>query len=304
MDEVLARHRIRYTGGISESTARVFREEAGVDAVLVTSVDLFTPIDPPKMALTTRLVSTDEEVAILWMDSVEVTGNQAPGVLNLGWIDDPDVVLDLAVAGVVNAAAGALEGLEARESSRPVKRKFRPKNFYRSPEAFRDPSPSLRVAVLPFLDESTTRHAGEVVTLQFVRRLVHVDGVEVIEPGRIRHALLRGRVIREGGISLPQTDLLEVMLEFDFVLTGTVREYQEALGLGGNPTVAFSVRGIDPDLRQAVWASYSYNRGNDGVFFFDVGAVLSAHELASEMSRAVLERVLREAASTTQARSE
>jgi hypothetical protein len=93
----------------------------------------------------------------------------------------------------------------------------------------------------------------------------------------------------EGGLSLPQADLLRVMLDVDLVLTGNVFEYEDYSGRSGSPKVNFTARVYDTKIRQVEWASLSYNQGDDGVFFFDVGKVHTAHAMASEMARALAE---------------
>jgi hypothetical protein len=90
----------------------------------------------------------------------------------------------------------------------------------------------------------------------------------------------------EGGLSLPQADLLHVVLEADLVLTGDIWNYEDYGGPHG-PYVNFSARVFDMATRRVTWASISYNRGDDGVFFFDMGQVNTAHSIASEMARSV-----------------
>ncbi len=58
LESVIARNRIRYLGGLDRLTARAFHKEAGVQAVLITSLELYSEVSPPKIALTARLVSS------------------------------------------------------------------------------------------------------------------------------------------------------------------------------------------------------------------------------------------------------
>ena len=44
----------------------------------------------------------------------------------------------------------------------------------------------------------------------------------------------------------------------------------------GIPKVEFSTRVFDMKTRQIVWSSSSYNQGDDGVFFFNLGKVNTA----------------------------
>ena len=58
------------------------------------------------------------------------------------------------------------------------------------------------------------------------------------------------------------------------------------------PQVEFSVRAFDTAVKQIVWSSSSYGEGDDRVFFFDAGRVPTAHRLSSEMTKALVERIL------------
>jgi hypothetical protein len=71
-----------------------------------------------------------------------------------------------------------------------------------------------------------------------------------------------------------------------------VLEYQDARWAGGVPSVDFAVLFIERRTRRVVYSSYSHNVGDDGVFFFDWGRVNTAHAMASQMARAIGERML------------
>ena len=95
----------------------------------------------------------------------------------------------------------------------------------------------------------------------------------------------------EGGLSLPQADLLRVMLGVDVVLMGNIFEYDDYSGPWGNPKVNFTARAYDTNTRQVEWSSISFNRGDDQVIFFNQGKVNTAHALASGMVREVAEKM-------------
>ena len=111
--------------------------------------------------------------------------------------------------------------------------KFQPKRFYRSPEFDFGKSRVLTVAVIPFLNDSTRKNAGEVMALHFVNRLAEIENIRVIEPGEVRQELLRHRIIMQDGLSVAQADLLFTMLEADLFVTGEVAEYQDFEGPTG-----------------------------------------------------------------------
>lgn len=89
LDSFFERHWVRYVGGIDETTSAALRDETGADAVLITNLELYNEQSPPRIALMARLVSTVGMPEIRWMDSYARTGDEAPGLLGLGVIEDP-----------------------------------------------------------------------------------------------------------------------------------------------------------------------------------------------------------------------
>lgn len=47
LEKFLARNRIRYTGGINKAVAQAFKNETGVGGVLITSLELYSEVNPP-----------------------------------------------------------------------------------------------------------------------------------------------------------------------------------------------------------------------------------------------------------------
>jgi len=89
LESFFERHWVRYVGGIDETTSAALRDETGADAVLITNLELYNEQSPPRIALMSRLVSTAGMPEIRWMDSYARTGDEVPGLLGLGIIEDP-----------------------------------------------------------------------------------------------------------------------------------------------------------------------------------------------------------------------
>ena len=285
----LRRHRVRWVGGISKEVGKSLREETGAAAALVASVDLYDAGSVPRFALTARLVSAEPEPRILWMDAASGAGDEKPGVLELGRIDDVALLEERAV----DRLAGSLDtawrlGHGGRPRQEKAARSRRPRSFFRSPEGAQAWKAAAKTAVLPFANGTTAPDAGEIVTLQIVRALVNGTDLEVLEPGVIREALLQSRLIQEEGLSVPQADLLRALLRVDLALFGEVTEYVEGGPEGFEPAVDFSVRAIDTQRGQVIWSSISQERGFEGAFFFGLGRIPTAHLLTSEMSRSLV----------------
>lgn len=282
----LARHRLRHTGGIDRASARAAREELGAHAVLVTSLTAYGAANPPTLALSARLVDTADVPEILWMDASAWAGDQAPGLLGLGRMARMKPVQERVVARLADSLRTFLDG-ETREVGCEGRR-YRPKVRFRSAEL--DSAEHQTVAVVPFLDHSKRRGAGEAVALEFVRQLVANGRYRVLEPGVVRDYLLSARVLIPGGISLETTRLVLGGLGADMVLSGVVLDFDEVGRAAG--TIRF--RAVLLDSRgDVLWSSSSYNRTDDGVFMFGLGRVGNSHDLTCRMVTGVVKRLAR-----------
>lgn len=289
LEGFIARNRVRYTGGVDESLAQALKSQTGADGFLVTSLELYGETAPPKAALLSRLVAAGETPRIEWTDAAGLAGDDAPGLLSLGLIEDMREIVEMAAARLAGSLAGHF-GRPAGEDAAPSK--FRPKAAYRSPAL--ETGRKYTVAVVPFFNTSERKNAGEIVALHFVNRLKKAGTVEVLEPGVIRNAFLTSRIIMEEGLSLPQADALFAALDADCILTGKILDYRDYQGVHGKPKVNFSAQLIERRSRQVLWSSVSHNEGDDGVFFFDWGRVNTAHALASRMVRFVIADIFSE----------
>lgn len=290
LEEFIARHRIRYTGGIDTVDAEALRKETRAEAVLITSLELYSETAPPKIALSSRLVSVDSSLSILWMKGIGLAGNDSPGILGLGLIENFQTLLEKAIQQLSVSLSGYLASQKGNIDS--PRRKFRPKVAYRSPVIASELK--YRIAVLPFINFSERKKAGEIIALNFVRHFGAYENFDSIEPGVIRQSLLRFRIIMDDGLSLSDADLLFRNLDADLILTGKIMDYQDYQGTAGKPKVDFSTLLIERKSREVVWSSKSYNEGDDGVFFFDWGMVNTAHVMASEMAHHVVEMIAEE----------
>jgi TolB-like protein len=292
--EFLARRRVRYTGGLSHEMLRALHEELGIDAVVLSSAGLWVEQAPPRIAVSTRLVGT-RNAAILWADETALAGEERPGLLGRGRVEDVAALADTAVERLAaSLAQGLALSREAgrgdlapaiRRHPRPA-RAFRPQKVYRAPalQARRDRPWS--VAVLPFENLGGKSEASSILAGLVATHLAGRSALSVIEPGEIREALLRNRLIQQSGLSLAQTDVLRVQLQADLVVTGQVLEYEDR-GAETNPKVSFSVRVIDAAERRVIWSCLSTHRGDDGPTAFDTGRRRTAPALASAMVQAV-----------------
>jgi TolB-like protein len=283
LQKFMARHRIRYTGGIDRNTAQAFKQEVDIDSVLITSVEFYSEANPPKISLISRLVSTGDHPSILWMEGVGLAGDDSPGLLGLGLIEDPKVLLDKAMKMMFDSLNQYVSMKGDGKEAYSAKKKFRPKTFYRSPAL--DPGRKYTVAIAPFINLSGRKYAGDIMVLHLAKELKKFDNFNVIELGIVRQTFLELRIIMDQGISLSNADSVLALLNADLILSGDVTDYDDYQGIWGKPKVGFTTQLIARKGQEVVWSSDSYNEGDDGVFFFDLGRVNTAYAMASQMIR-------------------
>lgn len=308
LEQFMRRHRLRDTGGISQSQANALLTETGSEAVFITSLETWKETNPPRVSLISRVVTTGPNPQIAWMDSVGLVGDEYPGVLGLGRIVNPSVLLEQAVDRLVASFAAYLDGKDpsyrhrqdqklqtinartgtADESLGESEERYAPQFSYRA-STF-DPTQDYSVAVIPFLNINAKKHAGKIVTLHIVKQLQRYENLKVFEPGLVRDTLLKYRMIMQAGPSLAASDILsdKNVLDADLIVSGKVFDYQ---GEVGESKVDFSLQAFDGRKREVIWTSRSYAAGNDGVYFYNWGKIPSVHGLTSRMTATIIKQL-------------
>ncbi len=279
IEDFIVRHRIRYTGGMDNETARLLKEEIGADAVLFTALEYYNVQLPPKIALSARLVTTGDRPQILWMDGIGAAGDDAPGFLELSLVDDPDILLRQAVVRLTASLTSHLSGQGPAIAE--ARRSFEPQTVFNNRLLL--PSRTYSVAVLPFLNLSSRRHAGQIMMVHFTAALKGVANMQPVEPGEVRQTLLKFRIVMQDGVSLADATALFSRMDVDLILSGRVFDYEDYQGAGGPAKVCFSASLIEHQTREPAWASSSCRAGDGGVFVFDWGTIRTAHALAAAM---------------------
>jgi len=288
LETFMTAHRVRNVGGIDGPTAQAMKKETGAEATLITSLELYVEQYPPKISLTCRLVTSSNPPLIRWIDNVGMTGDESPGLLGLGLISQADALRDKALQTLMTSLQQEMSGEQIMPATA---RKFRPKLTFRSPTLEQEKR-KYKIAVLPFFNHSTRKNAGEILVLHFIKELSNLPHFQVVEPGVVFQELLRFRIIMDDGLSMPNAAAIFSDLDADLILSGKILDYQDAQGPWGSPYVDFSTVMFFNNSREMVWASKSYNTGSDGVFFFDVGRVSTANDVASQMARSVGEMMV------------
>jgi TolB-like protein len=248
---------------------------------------LYGELAPPRIGVIARLVSAADEPEILWIDGFGRTGDDSPGLLGLGNVASVAPLREEAFRTLSRSLRDYLRDARRRSPSCPTSTNFAPKVAFRSPALAR--SEALSVAVLPFVNNTGRRGAGQVLALEMARQLMAEGRVRVIEPGMLRGELLLYRVTTEGGASPATARLLSKALKADLIVSGVVRDYDDTL----TPIIGFSAEAIDPRTEETVWEATSYNRGDDAMALFGTGTISTANVLACRMVRAAVTQMFR-----------
>jgi hypothetical protein len=282
VERVLAERRVR-TLGIDAAAAQVAREELGLEAVILVNVERYVTTEEPVLSVEARLVSVQDRPRVLWMDGFSQAAAASHGLLGLGGFRSMDELEREAAARLSRSLAAFIRTGEQR--GRCGGRHFRPGSSYRAPA----PLPGRRVAVLPFLSQgpSPSRSAGDAVALHLVRQFAASGRFDVLDPGEVRDALRRERIVTRGGVSLAEAQRMGKRLEADLVVSGEVVQYLDA----AVPKVEFGTIVLDRNER-VVWRSSTRSTGDDAVSVFDFGRLATVSEVACRMAAGVVEGIL------------
>jgi hypothetical protein len=281
VEPVLARRRIR-ASGVNRAAAEVVREELGAEAVLLLTVERYVATGVPVLTVTARLVSAEEQPLVLWMDGFSRSAATTHGLLGLGGIRSMAEMEREAAAQLSRSLGDFIRTREQRGRCGPG-RHFRPRMSYRAPW----PLPGRRIIVLPFLNRTTNRTAGDVVALQLVRQFAASGRFDVVDPGAVREALRNERIITRGGVSLAEAERMAKSLDADLVVSGEVFQHEDA----SVPMAEFTTMMLDRDDRM-VWQSASRATGEDAVSVFDFGRLGTLGEVTCRMAAGVVAGIL------------
>lgn len=252
LNRFLLKERIRSTGYISSDIARKLKEELNVNAILVGSVNSFSPGENPGAGLSARLINSSDGT-ILWADHASATGEDFTKILGLGRVKD----LDRLIPKVIDKLLAS---------------------FTTTPP-YKEIESTYKIAVMPFQNKSKVKDVGMIATYMFLVELFKNQRFEPVEYGEIRRLTVDLRVRGKGELDLKNTEAISKSLGADGILVGTVELYNEGEGTLP-PEVIISARLIDARKNRILWYdSYQLN-GDDGIIILDWGRIRSAENVA------------------------
>jgi len=142
-----------------------------------------------------------------------------------------------------------------------------------------------KIGILPFENLSGTEFAGEIITEYFHSQATTIDRWLTVEYGEVYDGMRNLRIRSASAVTNDQLRKLAGSVGLEYVLTGSVLEYEEHDNsyLGRLPQVSFTCRLRQCSTGKTVWVGTSNGRGDRGEIVFGVGAVRSAEELSRKM---------------------
>lgn len=149
---------------------------------------------------------------------------------------------------------------------------------------------SSRVAILPFENLSGKEQVGTKITDYFNVLMADEKKCTLVENGTVFEVMRRQRIRSATLLTDSQIDSLVAALQVDYLITGTVLEFDEYDDnfLGKIPRVSFNTRVVDCKTHNTVWAAVSHGSGDKAELLFGIGAVRSAEQLAESMVQNVV----------------
>lgn len=165
--------------------------------------------------------------------------------------------------------------------------------IYLNPEA--DMSFYQKVGVVPFLNLTGDRFAGEKMTNTFVTELLITKKFDVIERGEFDHIVQQVRSSTGGS---PSVELTAAQLKaigeqagVNGIIEGMVKEYEMVrLGPGTYPLITFSAKLVDAPTGRVVWESSYSIKGGPKLPIISWGETHTLGKLAQKACRKVVRK--------------
>jgi polysaccharide biosynthesis protein PelC len=150
------------------------------------------------------------------------------------------------------------------------------------------------VAVMPFLNLSKDREAGERVRDVFSNTLLATGAVYVLPSGEVARGFSRAGISNPTAPSSEEAVKLAGSLKVDAVMTGVVREYGEVrTGTTSANIVSLSVQMIETQTGKVVWTASSSKGGISVLDRLFGGGGEPMNDVTSQAVRDVINRLFR-----------
>ncbi|RJP72406.1 MAG: hypothetical protein C4532_06000 [Candidatus Abyssobacteria bacterium SURF_17] len=138
-----------------------------------------------------------------------------------------------------------------------------------------------RIAVFPLENLSGEPDAGGRVTSILASDLYNSGLVDIVEPGEVQQFIIRSRIRVAGQLDLDTIREASRQLAADGIVFGSINEYTViATDLGPLPAVSMTLRLVDANTGEIVWAATHSLQGDFKETVFGIGRVNSVGSLS------------------------
>ncbi|MFH1699206.1 MAG: hypothetical protein ABIE07_01350 [Candidatus Zixiibacteriota bacterium] len=216
----LRNNRIRIPGALSSLDIRAIEKELDVHLLLLGSIDKYRDDENPELGISLRLMRTDDQI-IIWAKSIGAEGSGFGGLFDLGRIVSVDTLMDKLIDRL-------FEDFTIPQVS--------------DGGAISDPPHSLKIAVVPFDNLSSSQYAGDIASVRVISELVRKE-YRVIEPSLVESFFRQNQKMPRGGIDIKLAEKINNELGADLLLTGSVNFFQPGSGTTGGPGPVIELSG-------------------------------------------------------------
>jgi len=152
------------------------------------------------------------------------------------------------------------------------------------------PDSSATLALLPLVNLSKYDEAGDIFSRSLLVELLDVNIFEVIDPGRVDVVVLQKRIRYTDRLPLATMQELGREIGTRFLLLGSVNEFEMVTDrISSIPLVSISLRIVECETGEIVWAATHTKRGDDSESIFGWGRIESLERLASVASKEIVQ---------------
>jgi len=145
-----------------------------------------------------------------------------------------------------------------------------------------------QLGVLPFINLTTDRFAGEKVQSSFITELFLAEKFQVVEPGEFNSKV--AQELKSSGaqptqeLSLDQIKMIGQKMGVQGIIEGTVREYSMIrVGQVDYPVISLSVRMIDVPTGTVIWMTSFSQKGGPKWPVVSIGETHTLSELTQKI---------------------
>jgi TolB-like protein len=253
LNSFLCKERVRSSGYVSRELGGKIRKRFNVSAILTGAIVSFSTDEVPQFGVLARMIDPSDGT-ILWADYSAATGEDFIAILELGRLK---TVFSL-IPKVVDMLFASLK----------------------VEELYREIKPVIRIAVMPFKNNTDFNNAGIIATYMFMVELLKSKVFMPIEYGDIRKMIIELGIRHKGDIGYDNIGGLSKALNARGILVGVVDSYSDGAAVSAAPNVGITARLVNGSNNKIIWYNSSEFSGEENIIALDWGRIRSVHSVA------------------------